>query len=127
MESAFISRYLPQQFSDRNGQVVRGYFIGSIAVSTNNTLVSAVSGAVIWVPSIVLCPNNAARGKIILKSGTSNNRLLLCSPAPTDPVPSLVLPFNEAGWVATDVGAALVADVTGDTLAISFPYFVYTP
>jgi hypothetical protein len=123
-DSTFIGRYLPQRFSDRNGACEKGYYCDIVVVSSGVTLVAAQAGKSIFVPSMIISSYAAARAQVTFLSDTT----LQCSiraPLQTDPVPNVVLPFNEAGYVCTLPGQALKVNVGTDSALISFPYFVF--
>jgi hypothetical protein len=123
-DSTFIGRYLPQRFSDRNGACEKGYYCDIVVVSAGVTLVAAQAGKSIFVPSMIIAPGAAGRTQVSFLSDIT----LQCSvkaPLPTDPLPSVILPFNEAGYVCTLPGQALKVNVGTDSALISFPYFVF--
>lgn len=124
-QSAFIGRYLPQRFSDRNGQCEKGYFGSSVLVGLNNVIAPAVAGKCIYVPWIV-CYGSAVNAYITFKTA-SGGKLNIVIPPDSKEIPNIILPFNEDGWIDTLPGESLLLDVFATNCVVSLKYYYYLP
>lgn len=122
--SSFISRYLPQRFSDRNGATDFGYYCDVVAVASGTVLVAGQAGKRIFVPHLVVAPGAAGRTQATFRSGSSL-QMSVRTGLPTDPNPSVIFPFNEAGWICTAPGDGVLVNVGTDSALISFGYFIF--
>ena len=125
-QSTYMGLFLPQQFSDQDGACQEGRICFSLAPRTYANVVPARAGYKIWVPSIAITANAAARGSVELQSNTTGQIIIYTSnPTASNESPTIILPFNPAGWFNSVAGQSLGLVVGGANCVISFPYFYY--
>lgn len=99
-----------------------------VGVSTNTSLIAALTGRRIRVMGAFISSQGAAVSTFSFKNG-SGGTVLFGATAPSNAVatPNIFLPVNESGYVETDTGVGLFCDVATTAAAITVFYIDYIP
>lgn len=127
MSTIYTEQIAPcQVFVDSNGLAipVKQVALSLTKGSTNQLILAGVTGKRIRVISLVLSCYSGISW-IEMRDG-SGGAYLLTVAVQTSVGPSVVLPFNKAGWLDTSAGVGIYANTGTDTPIVSLSYIEYT-
>lgn len=122
------NEYYPAQiFTDKNGACPLEFALLQVAPGAGQTVVAARAGKKIKVMGWRVLSDSGTAGTFNLRTAVGGAAISPVHPIPADTSPFNDLPVNQFGYMETNVGEGLFANVNTCNIQAIFYFIAYTP